>query len=784
MPSHLPSTLLIRFFCLILISASFQCAVLATEFTFQSQLQGRVLDQNRAAIGGVKVTASRNGRGDSSSNSTITNASGEFSLLLEPGEYTLTCAAEGFAEVSVVVRSKPSTFEPLEIVLQLAGYSGTVTVTDMAGFETFSSSATKTLTSLRDVPQSIAVVSRETIKDQGMRSIADVVRYVPGITAIQGENNRDQVVIRGNSSSADFFLDGVRDDVQYYRDLYNLDRVEALKGPNAMIFGRGGGGGVINRVTKQAEFAPFAELTFQGGSYGNKRVLADFDHPFSNRLAFRVNGMFEDSGSFRDRVDVNRFGVNPTLTLLAGRNTQIKLGYEYFRDHRVADRGIPSFRGLPSDAPIDTFFGNPDESKVRANVNLASAVIDHQVGNLNIRNRTLFGAYRRFYQNFVPGAVNADKTRVNLSTYNNATRRENIFNQTDVTYAAKTGILRHTLLAGAEFGRQISNNFRNTGFFNNTLTSISVPFANPTINTPVTFRQNATDADNRVHANVAATYAQDQIELSSKVQVLAGLRFDHFNLRFHNNRNNERLSRVDNLWSPRLGIVFKPVAPLSLYGSYSVSYLPSSGDQFSSLTSVTQMLKPEKFSNYEFGAKWDLLQSLSLTSAVYSLARTNTRSTDPNDPTKIVQTGSQRTNGAEVGLNGRPTRNWQILGGYAYQDAQVTNATAAAPKGARVAQVPRHTFSLWNNYRFAGKWGAGLGLLHRSRMFAAIDNKVTLPGYTRADAAVYYTLTERVGLQANLENVFDTKYFIYADGNDNITPGSPRSVRLSLTWKF
>jgi catecholate siderophore receptor len=755
----------------------------ASEIVMQSQLRGRVLDPNHAAIAGVKVTAARNGRDVSTT--AVSNASGEFSLLLEPGEYTLTCSAEGFAEASLVIRSKPTAFEPLEIVLELAGYSATVTVTDMAGYDTFTaSSATKTLTALRDVPQSIAVVSREVIKDQGMQSIADVVRYVPGITAIQGENNRDQVVIRGNSSSADFFLDGVRDDVQYYRDLYNLDRVEALKGPNAMIFGRGGGGGVINRVTKQAGFASSGELTFQGGSYGNKRMLADFNRPLSNRVAFRANGMFEDSGSFRDQVDLNRLGINPTLTIVAGKDTQIRLGYEHFRDNRVADRGIPSFRGQPSDAGISTFFGNPSESRVRARVNLTSAVIDHQVGNLNLHNRTLFGAYRRFYQNFVPGTVNADETRVNLSAYNNATRRHNIFNQTDLTYAAKTGTVRHTLLAGAEFGRQASDNFRNTGFFNNTSTTISVPFANPTITTPVTFRQNATDADNHVQANVAATYAQDQIELSSKLQVLAGVRFDHFNLKFHNNRNGENLGRVDNLWSPRAGVVFKPILALSLYGSYSVSYLPSSGDQFSSLTSITQSLRPEKFSNREFGVKWDVRQSLSLTTAVYSLVRTNTRATDPNDPTKIVQTGSQRTNGAEVGLNGRPTRNWQILGGYAYQDAQVTNATTAAPQGARVAQVPRHTFSLWNNYRFATKWGAGLGLIHRSDMFAAIDDKVTLPGYTRADAAMYYTITEKVGVQANLENLFDKKYFVYADGNDNISPGSPRSVRVSLNWKF
>jgi catecholate siderophore receptor len=776
------TSLICRVALVVLVAAAGHGSAQARESFTQSQLRGKVLDPNRAAIAGVKVTASRNRQPDST---THTNASGEFFLLLEPGEYTLTCSAEGFAEASLIFRSTANSFEPLEIVLQLAENTATVTVTDMAGYDALAiSSATKTLTALRDIPQSITVVSREVIKDQGMQSIADVVRYVPGITAIQGENNRDQVVIRGNSSSADFFLDGVRDDVQYYRDLYNLDRVEALKGPNAMIFGRGGGGGVINRVTKQAGFASLGELTFQGGSYRNKRILGDFNRAFNNRVAFRLNGMFENSGSFRDQVDLNRFGLNPTFTIVTGKQTQIRVAYEHFHDKRVADRGIPSFHARPADAGISTFFGNPRASIVRARVNLASMVIDHQVGNLNIHNRTLFGAYRRFYQNFVPGAVNSDETRVNLSAYNNATHRRNVFNQTDLNYSAKTASIRHTLLAGTEFGRQVSNNFRNTGFFNDTSTTISVSFADPTISTPVAFRQNTTDADNRVQANVAAGYAQDQIELSSKVQVLAGLRFDHFNLKFHNNRNGESLSRVDNLWSPRAGIVFKPFLPLSLYGSYSVSYLPSSGDQFSSLTAITQMLKPEKFSNYEFGAKWDVLQTVSLTTAVYSLARTNTRATDANDPTKIVQTGSQRTNGAEVALSGRLTPDWQILGGYAYQDADVTSATIAAPKGARVGQVPRHTFSLWNNYQFAKKLGASLGLVHRSNMFAAIDNKVLLPGYTRADAALYYTITEKVRLQANLENLFDKKYFINADGNDNISPGSPRSVRLSVTWKF
>jgi catecholate siderophore receptor len=771
-----------QFYGAILVVGILICIAQAREVVVKSELRGRVLDPNRAAIAGAKITAGRKGLADSF---TLSNANGEFSLSLEPGEYMLKIAADGFADATQIIRSKPTTFEPLEIVLQLGGATATVTVTDMAGYEGFAiSSATKTLTPLRDVPQSITVVSREVIKDQGMQSIADVVRYVPGITAIQGENNRDQVVIRGNSSSADFFLDGTRDDVQYYRDLYNVERVEALKGPNAMIFGRGGGGGVINRVSKQAGFAPLGELTMQGGSFGNKRISADFGRPFSDGVAFRLNGMYENSGSFRDHVNLNRAGINPTLTILAGSQTQIRLGYEHFRDHRVADRGIPSYRGKPSDAGISTFFGNPKESRVRAQVNLFSMVVDRQIGVLNIRNHTLFGAYRRFYQNFVPGAVNADQTRVNLSAYNNATRRRNLFNQTDLTYTTKTGSLRHTLLAGTEFGWQSSNNFRNTGFFNNATTSITVPFGDPTITTPVTFRQNATDADNRVKANVAATYAQDQIELSRKVQVLAGIRFDHFNLQFHNNRNADNFHRVDNLVSPRLGIVIKPIVPLSLYASHSISYLPSSGDQFSSLTAVTQSLKPERFSNYEVGAKWEFRQSLSLTTAIYRLDRTNTRATDASDPTKIVQTGSQRTNGFEMGLNGRVTGDWRIVGGYAYQDARVTSATIAAPAGARVAQAPRQTFSLWNNYRFSKTFGMGLGIIHRSDMYAAIDGKVILPGYTRADAALYYRINEKVGLQANLENLLDKKYFINADSNDNISPGTPRVVRLLLTWRF
>jgi catecholate siderophore receptor len=768
------------FFVLFAVAVAFLCQAYAQ--TPKSLVEGKVLDPTHAAIAGAQITVIRDG--SRAQLSAVSDPNGDFSLAVSPGRYTVKIVARGFSEVSETIDLQTSGPESRDFVLEVAGVREMVTVTESLGYQVGAvSSATKTLTPLRDVPQSITIVTQEQVRDQLMMSVGDVVRYVPGIATHQGENNRDQVIIRGNSSSADFFVNGVRDDVQYYRDLYNLERLEALKGPNAMIFGRGGGGGVINRVTKEAGFMPVREVTLLGGSY-NKRVAADFDKPLNDKVAFRFNGIYENSDTFRKGVDLERYGINPTLTITSTNRTILRFGYEHFRDSRVADRGIPSFRGRPADTDISTFFGNPDDSHVRARVNLGSVTVVHQAGRLNIQNRTMFGDYDKAYQNFVPGAVTADKTQAALSAYNNATQRRNVFNQTDLTYTASTGRIRHTLLGGAEVGRQLTDNLRNTGFFNNTATSILVPYSNPTTRTPLTFRQSATDANNHLRTNVAATYVQDQIELSRHVQVITGLRFDNFDLQYRNNRNSDKLRRIDNLVSPRAGIVIKPVALLSIYGNYSVSYLPSSGDQFSSLTTITQQVKPEKFSNYEVGVKWDLYRDLSLTTAVYRLDRANTRSTDPNDPTRIVQTGRTRSNGYELGVNGRITRAWRVAGGYAFQDAFIASPTTAAPAGAKVAQVPRHTFSLWNSYQIVPRVGAGLGILNRTDMFAAVDNTVTLPGYTRADAAVYFSITERVRLQGNVENLFDRKYYINADGNNNISPGSSRAVRIGLSARF
>jgi catecholate siderophore receptor len=747
------------------------------------RVHGTILDPTMAPILGAIVIAVP--EGPSQSASTTTNPRGEFELSLAPGRYAVTATADGFVALVQQLSVSPASTSGLEFVLKIAGLRDAVTVNGAGGYTTSAIvTATKTPTPLRDVPQSVTVVTKDLIQDQLMMSVGDVMRYVPGVSVHQGENNRDQIIVRGNSSSADFYIDGVRDDVQYYRDLYNVERIEALKGPNAMIFGRGGAGGVVNRVMKSAGFQPLGEFSLQGGMYGHKRVTADFNRALNGKVAFRANGMFEDSGSFRHGVTLHRKSITPTVTLTPSGQTTITARYEFLDDSRVADRGITSYRGRPATVADDTFYGDPNQSDVQATVNLASGLIEHRRGAMTIRNHTLVAGYDRFYQNFVPGAVTPDMSQVTLTSYNNATQRTNVFNQTDVTYVATTGTVRHTLLAGAEFGLQGTNNFRQTGFFNNTATSVLVPFSAPTIRTPVTFRQSATDADNHLDTRVAAAYVQDQAELFSHLQIVGGLRFDRFDLTYHNNRSGDELQRVDGLISPRVGVVVKPVEPMSIYSSYSVSYLPSSGDQFSSLTAITEQVKPEKMTNYEVGATWEFGTGVSLQTAVYRLDRTNTRSTDPNDPTRIVQTGSQRTDGLELGLNGSLMPAWKIAGGYAYQDAVVTSATTVAVAGASVAQVPHHSFSLWNYYQVTPKLAGGLGLLHRSDVFAMIDNTVTLDGYTRADAAVYFSPNGAWRVQANVENLFGMRYYTNADSNTNISPGSPRTLRVALTTRF
>jgi catecholate siderophore receptor len=313
-------------------------------------------------------------------------------------------------------------------------------------------------------------------------------------------------------------------------------------------------------------------------------------------------------------------------------------------------------------------------------------------------------------------------------------------------------------------------------------TAVQVPMTAPTISLPVTFRRSASDANNHGVATIAAVYAQDQVQLTRRLDAIAGVRFDAFDLEFTDRRSEARLASRDRLVSPRVGFIFKPVEPLSLYSSYSLTYVPRSGDQLSSLTLNNQALEPEQFRNYEVGAKWDISAALAATAAVYRLDRGNVSVADPFDPTRALLVDAQRTKGMELEVSGSPVPSLTLVAGYAYQDGRITRSISAnAQAGAVLAQLPKHSFSIWSKYALARRWATAVGVVRRGELFTSTDNHVVVPEFTRVDAALFFDVSDRVRAQVNVENLFDVDYFASAHNNNNITPGAPRAVRVAVT---
>lgn len=667
---------------------------------------------------------------------------------------------------------------------------------------TGSVTATKTDTPLIDVPQSVTVVSIKQIADQAASSIGEAIRYVPGVFSAQGEGNRDTLILRGNSTTGDFFVDGVRDDVQTYRDLYNIDRLEIFKGPNAMIFGRGGIGGVVNRVTKVAGWDTVREVRLEAGSYDHGRVSFDLGAPLSDTAALRLTGVYQNSGSYRDGVEYERWGLNPTAAFKLGEFTTLQLGYERFEDDRVADRGVPSrFRaaGVAEVGPLRTprgqFFGDPKNSPTWTDTDAVTLFVEHQFNDqVSIRNRTRWADYDKFYQNVFTTGVNAAETTTTLSAYNQATTRRNLINQTDLNAKFTTGAVEHTLLVGAEFGRQKTDNRRLEGRFAGGATSLTVPIAGSNVSAPLTWTQIASSGDNEGVAKVAAGYIQDQISFSPMFDLVVGVRYENFKTEVTDRRTvgfpagqARDVEVTDTLWSPRVGVIFKPVENASIYASYSKTYLPRGGEQLTSLSPTNETLDPEVFKNYELGAKWDILPTFNVSAAIFQLDRSNVLAlSDPNNAASpTIPVGRQRTKGLEVSAAGAVTDRLSMVAAYTYSDGEFRdNVSGTVLAGNILPNMPKSSASLWTRYDVTPKLGAALGVTYQGKRYASTDNQVFLPSYTRVDAAVYYNINENLTAQVNVENLLDKRYYLYAHSNTNITPGSPTAVKVGLTARF
>lgn len=660
--------------------------------------------------------------------------------------------------------------------------------------------ATKGSAPLRDVPQTVNVVPAQLLQDQAATSMQDALRNVPGVAFSHGDGQRDQVTIRGFTAIADWFVDGVRDDALYFRDLSDTERIEVIKGPAAVLYGRGSSGGLVNRVTKKPLFGDtFSEVSLGLGNYGYKRATADLNTPLGENMAFRLNLAREKSGSHRDQGFVDRYNVAPSLAIRLGARTDLLLQYTHAYDQRITDFGIPSLNGRPLDVPIGTYYGSAlarRDDTVTSRMQAFTATLNHRFSDtLALRNITRYSDYSLDRYNTLPsGAV--DPVRLTVGRTRGLILREEqgLFNQTDLSWRHQLGGLPQEWLVGVELGRQdkraqsVSAGGPRVSILNPVVPAPPIPLASYRANSAIpsdsTFR-------------TTALYAQNQITLAPHWKALLGGRYDVFAQDTVFDRSLAPLSRTDRAFSPRAGLVWQPSGRQSYYVSYTRSFQPSA--ETFALTATNRDSEPEITVNKEIGAKLDLLESgrLSLSGALFELERSGIKNTDPANPARQINVGTQRTRGAELALSGELPGGWELTAGYAYLDARMVRSLARVagpqmPTGApipvegKVAPLtPRHSASLWTMKDLGHGLRLGGGLTYVGPRYASLSNRVTLPGYVTADLAAVYR-SGRYEWSAHLKNLADKKHYVSAHGSvDNlILPGPGRTLQVALTARF
>ncbi len=657
--------------------------------------------------------------------------------------------------------------------------------------------ALKTPTPIINVPQSVVVVSSEEITRRGFTSIGDIVNHVPGLNTSQGEGHRDAVVFRGVRSTADFFLDGFRDDVQYYRPLYNLEQVEVLKGPNALLFGRGGTGGVINRVTKKGSLGDnFTDLGVAADTFGGVALQIDRNMSANETSAFRVNGYYESLENHRDFFDGDQIGFNPTAKLKLSEATVLDLSYEYIDQERFIDRGIPTGTDArPVRALRDTVFGDPLLNTTELEANLFKALVQHRFsdtikGNLSV----FYGDYDKLYQNFYAAKYNQAETpdEVTLDGYVDTTQRENFQISGNVITEFQTGNATHTLLVGVELIDTASDQDRFNTYFDTSESdketfsiSAGLPLAlvggrgtnsegQATIN-DFTLKLND---DTHVEIEASSVYVQDEIQLGEKFIAVLGVRYDEFDIEVDNVKSADVRSRKDDQVSPRAGLIYKPQENTSIYLSYSESFLPRSGEQFANINGDKNQLDPDTFENLELGIKWNVNEALSLSASLFEIDKKSPQVADSDPSTLDVIESS--IEGFEVQIQGQLNAKWSINASYGYLDGEQVNRSGST--GLRPRELPENTISLWTSYQLTPKFGLGLGASYQEESFINNSNSATLPSYTRIDAAAYYEVSEDLSLQLHVENVSDRVYFPNSHSTHQASVGEEINARLSLQW--
>ena len=640
--------------------------------------------------------------------------------------------------------------------------------------------ALKTPVPIMDVPQTVSIVTDEDIRKQGLREIGDIVRYTPGVNTSQGEGHRDAVVFRGVRSTADFFQDGNRDDVQYYRSLYNVEQVEILRGPNALLFGRGGTGGVINRVSKKAALGEtFGAVDFGLDSFGANDIAVDYNTGTGDSTAVRMMIHSDALENHRDHYDGRRLGFNPTVKIQMNDTTTLDISYEHADHERYIDRGVPTENGEPVERfEKITFGGNDNLTTLKANIlraTLSKQFSDTRKGNLSV----VSSDFEKMYKNYYASGYTAGASVVTMDGYLDPTEREN----TIISGSMVNEVGKHTLLVGAELIDTTNNNHRYNTFWSTTsddneVFTITRPM-NFTVNSAGVATNNDFTADlkskTKSDIDVTSIYIQDQIDVSDKLKLMIGGRHDSFDITVTDIKAGSAQSRKDSKFSPRAGVIFKPQDNISWYYSYSESFLPRSGEQYKKLTASAAALDPDVYESSEVGVKWAISDDLSFTAAYFDSEQTVATRDESGESAEIV---GLQVDGIELELKGKVNDNMNVVLGYTDMDGKTSS-------GGEPREIPDNTLTLWATYQVNDQLGWGLGVMKVGESNIS-NNKpsLVLPSYTRVDFSVNYDVSDDLTVRLHAENLTDELYFPHSHSTHQASVGEPMNVRLSLTKRF
>lgn len=643
--------------------------------------------------------------------------------------------------------------------------------------------ATRTSTPARYVPQAIDSVKTRNVLDYGSSNLGKALEGIPNVSS--GADTRfDSLRIRGFDASNDFYLDGIRDDSQYTRDLHNIERVEVLKGPAAVLYGRGSQGGIVNRVSKAPEHGRRSSIEAQGGSQDLRSLYADLSADPSDTLSLRLNLGNEDKNSFRDGIDGNhRQLFAPSMSWQITPELNWLVQYEYSRYDRTPDRGIPGnpLTGRPTDVSRKTTYGDTQRDYINDRAESLRSRLNYELNDQwQLRHTfSLFTLESDFDNTYLTayrpatGLVDRQRWQQDLST-------RNLYNTVELEGHVETFGLEHTLLVGLEMGEQRRNSLLHQG--------VGVPSV-PLQGATARQQHNGTmrvSSNNHTDVESTGIYLQDQIRLNDQWQLLAGVRFDQFEVDTTNKLRNLSEKQKDNSFSPRIGVVYTPWQDHSFYASWSKTYSPVGGGLIGITPGAagnTNQTDPEQTRQKEIGVKSEWFdERLSTTLAIYELELYNRRTRDPIIPDLIQLSGLQRSRGIELTATGNVVGNWYVRGGIGLQDATIVKDNNGQ-QGNRINDVAKRNASLFVTWKPELGWYAETGLTLVGDRYADNQNTVILPGYGRWDALAGYR-THDWDVRAALSNITDKTYYSSATSAAQIQVGDPRSLVVTGTYSF